>query len=210
MTGEATRAAFYERILDGVPAMIVILDAEARVRFANRAAASGLGIDPEAARLRRGGDALRCVHRLDDAGGCGFGDHCRTGCVIRRGVGTAVGGGEVRRERLAATVERNGGQVLLNLVLTAAPLVHDGETLALVTLEDVSELIRLQSILPICAHCKKIRNDENYWESVEQYIATRVDVSFSHGFCPECYEKHYRPTLRDAEEKAARRARAKR
>jgi hypothetical protein len=207
MTGEASRAAFHERILDGVPAMIVILDADARVRFANRAAAAGLGIDPEAARLKRGGDVLRCVHRRDAPGGCGFGEHCLTGCVIRRGVGTAVGGGEVRRERLTVTVERDGAPVLLNLLLTASPLVHDGETLALLTLDDVSELIRLQSILPICACCKKIRNDADYWESVEEYIAARVDVSFSHGFCPECYEKHYGPDLQKAEDQAARRRR---
>jgi len=47
----------------------------------------------------------------------------------------------------------------------------------------------LQGILPICAWCKKIREDDNYWRSVEEYIVEHSDASFSHSICPECREK---------------------
>jgi YesN/AraC family two-component response regulator len=55
----------------------------------------------------------------------------------------------------------------------------------------LSEIRTLQGILPICSHCKKIRDDEGYWSQVETYISLHSDVLFSHGICPECLELHY-------------------
>lgn len=49
----------------------------------------------------------------------------------------------------------------------------------------------LQGILPICMHCKKIRDDAGYWEQVEAYVSRHSDARFSHGICPECLGKHY-------------------
>lgn len=49
----------------------------------------------------------------------------------------------------------------------------------------------LQGILPICVHCKRIRDDEGYWHQVEEYIRDRSEADFSHGLCPECREKLY-------------------
>jgi sigma-B regulation protein RsbU (phosphoserine phosphatase) len=42
-------------------------------------------------------------------------------------------------------------------------------------------------MLPICSYCKKIRNDQNYWQRVEGYISDHADVEFSHGICPDCH-----------------------
>jgi len=57
------------------------------------------------------------------------------------------------------------------------------------TLEKTLEQIKqLEGILPICSYCKQIRNDGNYWESVESYISTHSAAQFSHGICPSCYE----------------------
>jgi uncharacterized protein (UPF0335 family) len=55
----------------------------------------------------------------------------------------------------------------------------------------VQEVQILQGILPICANCKKIRDDKGYWNQVEQYIQERSKATFSHGICPECMEKLY-------------------
>jgi sigma-B regulation protein RsbU (phosphoserine phosphatase) len=46
---------------------------------------------------------------------------------------------------------------------------------------------QLRGLLPICAWCKKIRNDSNYWEQLEVYIADHTEAQFSHGICPTCY-----------------------
>jgi sigma-B regulation protein RsbU (phosphoserine phosphatase) len=48
---------------------------------------------------------------------------------------------------------------------------------------------QLQGILPICSHCKKVRDDQNYWQQVESYISSHTDAQFSHSICPECFEQ---------------------
>lgn len=56
------------------------------------------------------------------------------------------------------------------------------------------EIKKLRGILPICANCKKIRDDKGYWTQVEVYISDHSETEFSHGLCPECAVKIY-PTF---------------
>ena len=49
----------------------------------------------------------------------------------------------------------------------------------------------LQNLLPICASCKKIRDDKGYWGQVEHYLETQTNMTLSHGICPECMQKWY-------------------
>jgi hypothetical protein len=60
----------------------------------------------------------------------------------------------------------------------------------------LKEVKVLRGILPICSFCKKIRDDDGYWNQVEVYIKERSDADFSHGICPVCMEKHYPETYR--------------
>ena len=53
----------------------------------------------------------------------------------------------------------------------------------------LAEVKELQAILPICMYCKNIRDDKNYWQSVDSYISHHTHTRFSHGICPACYEK---------------------
>jgi|SRR5579859_4255156 PAS domain S-box-containing protein len=59
----------------------------------------------------------------------------------------------------------------------------------------LAEVKELRTILPICSYCKSIRNDKNYWQSVETYIANHTNVQLSHGVCPTCYERVFKPEL---------------
>ena len=59
----------------------------------------------------------------------------------------------------------------------------------------LTEIRTLQGLLPICGYCKKIRNDNNYWQQFESYIAAHSQARFSHGICPDCYEKIVKPEL---------------
>ena len=59
----------------------------------------------------------------------------------------------------------------------------------------LAEVKTLQAILPICSYCKKIRDDENYWQSVEAYISRHTNATFSHGICPSCFEREVEPDL---------------
>jgi len=47
----------------------------------------------------------------------------------------------------------------------------------------------LEGLIPICMYCKKIRDDSNYWNQIEGYIAAHSNATFTHGICPECYKK---------------------
>ena len=49
-----------------------------------------------------------------------------------------------------------------------------------------SQVKQLSGMLPICSHCKKVRDDQNYWQQVETYIAKRTDTTFTHSYCPDC------------------------
>ena len=55
----------------------------------------------------------------------------------------------------------------------------------------LNQVKTLHGIVPICANCKKIRDDQGYWNQVEVYVRDHTEAKFSHGICPECMEKLY-------------------
>jgi len=61
----------------------------------------------------------------------------------------------------------------------------------------LSEVKTLRGLLPICARCKKVRNDEGLWTKLEAYLSTHTDARFSHGLCPDCMKELY-PEYADA------------
>lgn len=61
--------------------------------------------------------------------------------------------------------------------------------------EQESEITRLRGMLPICASCKRIRDDKGYWKQIEVYIEEHSDAEFTHGICPKCMEKMYPDTI---------------
>ena len=84
------------------------------------------------------------------------------------------------REELRARLEV--GRRIVELQLSLAERVQQ--------LEDaLARVKQLQGLVPICSYCKKIRNDRNYWQRLESYLSDHSEAQFSHGICPECYEK---------------------
>jgi PAS domain-containing protein len=55
----------------------------------------------------------------------------------------------------------------------------------------LADIRTLRGLLPICAGCKKIRDDQGYWKGLEQYLSEHAEVQFSHGLCPDCLGKYY-------------------
>ena len=72
--------------------------------------------------------------------------------------------------------------------------------------EALANVKALQTLLPMCAYCKSIRNDQNYWEKVETYFHEHSGVSFSHSYCPTCYERFVQAPARRARGRRARRS----
>jgi hypothetical protein len=57
--------------------------------------------------------------------------------------------------------------------------------------EAMSQVKTLQGFLPICMHCKSVRNDEGYWQQVEVYVRENSMAEFTHGICPKCAHEHF-------------------
>lgn len=80
------------------------------------------------------------------------------------------------------------GERILGLQSSLADRVEELE-------EALSRVKQLQGLLPICSYCKKIRDDRNYWEQVESYIARHSEAQFSHSICPDCYAQFVTPDI---------------
>lgn len=76
------------------------------------------------------------------------------------------------------------GQRIIKIQNTLAEKVQELE-------EALSTIKTLSGLVPICSHCKNIRNDDGYWEQVDVYMRNHSDAEFSHGICPGCMEKYY-------------------
>jgi DNA-binding response OmpR family regulator len=59
----------------------------------------------------------------------------------------------------------------------------------------LAKVRQLEGCLPICSYCKKIRDDDNYWQQIENYILAHSEAFFTHSICPDCYQKYIEPEL---------------
>jgi PAS domain S-box-containing protein len=66
--------------------------------------------------------------------------------------------------------------------------------------EALAKVKTLSGLLPICASCKRIRDDKGYWKQIEDYISDHSEAEFSHGICPECGKRLYGKYLREGNE----------
>ncbi len=66
-----------------------------------------------------------------------------------------------------------------------------------------TQVRQLEEMLPICSYCKKIRDDQNYWQQIEGYINERTGSEFSHSVCPDCYQRVIMPELEQLRRTAA-------
>lgn len=82
-------------------------------------------------------------------------------------------------------------QKLENEIIERKKAENEKEKLISDLKKALSEVKTLRGILPICSFCKKVRDDEGYWNQVEVYVKQHSEVDFSHGICPECIKIHY-------------------
>ena len=73
------------------------------------------------------------------------------------------------------------------------PKREEAERLKLIVelTEALARIKTLKGLLPICASCKKIRDDKGYWQKVELYISEHTEAEFTHGICPDCMHRLY-------------------
>jgi hypothetical protein len=204
---------FFKDILEALPIPTFVVDADVHIIHANRAAIEFLHKYPGEILFRRGGEVLGCINSTLSPGGCGRSEQCKS-CVIRGSVGESIRGGQVdRRKHILEHVEPDG-TAHIHLLVTTSPLrpengnddngqgtEGDGGPFALLMLEDITELIELRGLIPVCAWCKKVRDDSYLWQSVEEYFSRHYDLDFTHSICQECADKLMAEAESEAEDK---------
>ncbi len=80
------------------------------------------------------------------------------------------------------------GMRIVELQSSLAGRIHELESA-------LRKVKQLQGLLPICCYCKKIRDDQNYWQQVDAYVSHHSEAQFSHGICPDCLERIVMPGL---------------
>ena len=80
------------------------------------------------------------------------------------------------------------GQRIIDLQQSLAERVRELE-------QALQQVKQLGGLLPICSYCKRIRDDQNYWQQVESYVSAHTEARFSHGICPDCWSKTVAPEV---------------
>lgn len=185
-------------ILDAVPSPLFVVDGDVRIMGCNQAASQMFEGDRKSVIRGRIGDVLHCIHSKEAADGCGRAKRCAH-CIIRNSVNESISGCKVVRRKEKMELRKAYSIEEIHILVTTSPLDYQGQPLVLLILEDITEMVKLKSILPICASCKKIRNDQGYWDQFEEYLSTHSGTQFSHSVCPECTKKLY-PDLPEDDE----------
>lgn len=175
-------------IFDAIPSFAFVVDDDLRIQEYNAAAAELL-LGPRATILkRRGGEVLYCLHSSEVPEGCGRAPFCKE-CVVRNSVSEAFQGSRVVRRRAKLEILRDEEKIEIYALVTTTPFHYMRRQLALLIVEDISEITELKRMIPICSICKKVRDDKESWLRIEAYFESNLDVDFSHGYCPECFKK---------------------
>lgn len=177
-------------ILDALPSAVFVVDSNFNIFDMNPAAAELFGIESDVELYRLCGEIMHCMYAAVAKDGCGTSEHCPD-CVVRNSVENCRKGKKTSRKKYKMKIKKNGKLSDVYMLITASPLAYENDQLVLLVIEDISEVILLKDLIPICSNCKKIRNDENYWEAVTDYLNKTADIEFTHGICPECRKKLY-------------------
>jgi len=189
-----------ELILNSTGEGIYGLDLDGRITFVN----------PAAARMTRwkveqliGRDQHDTLHHAWADGAPSPRGECPICALVTKGTGQRVGS-EVfcRRDGTRFPVEyivtpirergkRIGAVVAFADVTKRRRAEREREELVAKLQAALAKVKTLGGLLPICASCKKIRNDRGYWEQIETYVRDHSDAEFSHGICPDCMRQLY-------------------
>jgi hypothetical protein len=184
-------------LLDAMSAMVFVVDDQVRVVEANRAAVTHLGADATVAINRAFGEIMRCENvggggflAGTDTGPCGTSDHCSL-CVIRQSTARAFSAETTRKRPGVITLRVGHERRDTHYLVSATRFEHAGRPLVMLILEDVTELAELRRIIPVCAWCKKVRDDGEYRDDLERYLRRHAILEVTHGICPECQAREF-------------------
>ena len=177
-------------ILDTIQAGIVVIDPRTRVIVGVNAAAGKMFGAPREQILGRMCHKYICPAEQDECPVTDLGQNFDTA----EGVLLTATGKRVPILKTVGSVTLAGREHLLESFLDIAErkrAEEERERLIRALQEALAKVKTLSGLLPICASCKRIRNDQGYWEQIEAYIRDHSEAEFSHSVCPECSERLY-------------------
>ncbi len=186
---------YMDSVFDTLLDALIVFDPDLGIRTANNAAARLLGYSPEELAGRTLADVIVDAEtvRLFAGSGESF-EFDAEG--TRETVLAAKDGRRIPVLLSASAMRDHAGQV--TSIVCAAKDITDRkradelrEKLIQELQEALANVKELSGLLPICASCKKIRDDKGYWNQIEAYIGTRSKAAFSHGLCPDCIPKYF-------------------
>jgi len=134
---------FLKTLFDSIPCGILIVDRDRRIQAVNNVIERTFGISSAEVIDKRGGEALRCILASESPKGCGFADECQS-CQVRNTALKALAGEQIHRKKANLQLLTNGKTLDLVLLVSAAPLYHEGARLAIIMLENITELNTLR------------------------------------------------------------------
>lgn len=183
-------------LVDAMPTPTFLVDEDVTILCLNKSSRELISKDREVVLHRRAGDILHCIHAEETAQGCGRASHCKD-CLVRYSVRRAFSENLVSKHNAKLELRSKEGVKKVHMAITASPFEYGGKRYALLQFENITELIKLRQIIPVCSVCKKVRDDAEYWQQIESYFRDSLDVDFSHGICPDCVKEHYSEYLVD-------------
>jgi transcriptional regulator with PAS, ATPase and Fis domain len=138
-----SQEGFLKTLFDSIPCGILIVDRDRRIQAVNNVIERTFGISSAEVIDKRGGEALRCILASESPKGCGFADECQS-CQVRNTALKALAGEQIHRKKANLQLLTNGKTLDLVLLVSAAPLYHEGARLAIIMLENITELNTLR------------------------------------------------------------------
>ncbi|MFC1725703.1 hypothetical protein ACFL4T_08750 [candidate division KSB1 bacterium] len=188
-------AEFIRDILNKSPNLIFIVNAELKVYLINTTASEILGVGTDFVYLKTNKEKLHCIHSFAGQSGCGEFSYCAD-CIVRYVVKTALETGSVVKRQSNFRLRNNSNSKDIVLSVIGEPFRYNGEDLVILTLEELTESGSSKYRFPICACCKKVRDDKYMWEDIQSLSIIGAGAGLTQTLCPECVEKYY-PALVD-------------
>jgi PAS domain S-box-containing protein len=182
----------YVELYDFSPIGYFTIDSRGLIRETNLTGAGMLGVDkrlltgkPLAVFIESGDLLVYEAHRED-----AFSSRTRRACEVRINPRNAPAFHARLQSTIAEHVDDKAGLIRTALIdISERKRVEEEREKVISELQiALAKIKTLTGFLPICAGCKKIRNDSGYWQQVEQYITEHSDAIFTHGMCPDCYQ----------------------
>jgi len=181
------RTEIIREIFDAFPSPVFVVDRDVKVLELNAAAEELMVAERNGSFKQMAGEVLHCIHSYETPEGCGQGPFCKY-CIVRNSVNEAFQGRRVVRRQAKIEILRDNKSIPIYALITVSPFTFEDNPLLLLIIEDISEIVDLYRMIPVCSVCGKVRDDKETWMRIEKYFKEKWGIDFTHGLCPDCFK----------------------